>query len=117
MILPLLPKGTNSLLSMHWRKRKRYKDGLALTVLAFAPNKTRIAGPVRLHYTEYYARVPKDLTNQAGAFKIIEDQIVRMGVLDDDCPEIVTEIKYHQIKVATMKEQRCKVEIEQLETR
>jgi Holliday junction resolvase RusA-like endonuclease len=112
--LPILPKGTNTLQRMHWTKLKKYKADLALLVLANAPSKKLIEGPVILHYTEFHAKRPKDRTNQAGALKAIEDAIVRLGVLEDDCPEIVTEIKYYQVKVPTLKEQKCTVRIETL---
>jgi len=112
--LPMHPKSLNRLLRDNRWVRKNYRTDVAIMLLANAPSKTRIEGPVRVHYTEYYARQPKDLTNLAGAFKVIEDQIVRLGVLEDDNPKTVVDIKYAQHKVAKVSMQRVVIEIEQV---
>tara|TARA_R110002020_G_scaffold167780_7_gene356289 strand:- start:1620 stop:1976 length:357 start_codon:yes stop_codon:yes gene_type:complete len=112
--IPILPKGPNVYMRDHWAIHRRYKVNIASLLLANMPNRNLIPGPVRVTYTEFHARRPKDRTNLAGAYKPIEDQIVRLGILKDDTPEIVVDIQYAQEKVPHVRDQKCRIDIERI---
>lgn len=48
--------------------------------------------PVEIHYVFYWKNKPLDCSNQAFLLKMIEDGLVRVGVLTNDSPTFVKKI-------------------------
>lgn len=67
--------------------------------------------PVRITVISYRCR----LADSDGiSAKAAIDGLVRCGILRDDSPEFVTEVRYRQIKVKTKDEQKTVIEIEEV---
>jgi hypothetical protein len=72
---------------------------------------TRFDSPVRITVVSYRSR----LTDADGASaKAAIDGLVHSGVLQDDSPEFVAEVRYRQVKVKNRSEEKTELIIEEL---
>lgn len=99
--LPPGPNGRNGLLRMHWAKMKAIKAQLketleeALSQAESVPD--NLSEPVVIEYTRYRrAGPPMDKDNAYSSTKIVTDLLVKLGVLENDVPKIVTDIVVNQ---------------------
>lgn len=96
---------------MHYHALNNAKSEMA--ILVGAKTKNQHEGKVQITITRYACQL-MDWDNLAGGFKIIGDALVRQKVIKDDKPEVVVFFNTQQIKVATRKEERTMILIEDI---
>lgn len=101
----------------HWANKHREQKAYArkcdyLVVTGDVPRAPRQPfRRVRLAYTLHLCGKPMDLDNATGRCKWIGDWLVRAGYLEDDNPDVVTEIVTRQVRVPHRHDARVVVEI------
>ena len=87
---------TNKIYSgIHWTKRKKHKDAYRNSIFVSQPVKTF---PVDIVYDFYFTKNALDTTNTSYMAKLIEDCLVKKGVLPDDCIKYVSSSKLYSQK-------------------
>lgn len=88
--IPLPEKvSTNAIYSgMHWSKRKKLAD-LYHWALVQHKNQAVKEYPVDINYVFTFKGKPLDTTNCTYMAKMLEDGLVKNGVIEDDSPEYV----------------------------
>lgn len=93
VFVPYLGPSLNSIYSgVHWATRKRHADAAHAEVLAAFRKVPAITWPVSITIQPVLGKGKRvlDCSNYSYTLKLIEDGIVRAGVLKDDTPEYVT---------------------------
>ncbi len=95
------PRGTNAERRMHYHAKEKLLD-LAMDRLAVAlilgGGRRCVEGPLEAHWTVYANRL-LDWSNLSASFKIPEDALRYLGVIEDDRPAIVRRFVPHQVQV------------------
>ena len=94
--IPELPESLNKILTMHWGKRKAYKDRCRLLVKSAINKKglTKIEGCVIIHYKFIFNNKHRhDFDNYAGGCKYYQDQISE-SLLEDDNMDIIKGLEF-----------------------
>lgn len=137
LTIPTLPpgmNGNNGMDRMHYRAKQRWRQKLRDDILislhdtfgfnAFRvkidPKKEagdwdqtcniRMATPCREVYTRRYCGTSMDWVNAAASLKLLEDMVVRLGVIPDDTIEHILGFTPLQERVETKKEEGCTLE-------
>ena len=92
--IPIVEKiSNNKLRTVHWGTRnaitKKYINAVMETDVLVYPKVVS----VNLEATFYFKNRPLDCSNCAGMVKMIEDGMVKRGMIVDDKPEIVRSVK------------------------
>lgn len=95
LTIPILEKISlnNIYAGVHWSVRNQHVED-ADTAVAYAPRITEYTGryPVHVHYHFKLAGTALDISNYAYMVKLIEDALVKHGVLKGDAPKYVAGI-------------------------
>jgi len=86
LTIPLLPPSLNAWQSCHWAKRKRIKDEWCNAVWALC-NESRIPPMERIHLEAvlfFATKRKRDTDNYVITYKIVQDCLVRIGMIPDD---------------------------------
>jgi hypothetical protein len=94
---------------MHWGKRSKIKKLWHWLIKEQKP--TKHGGSVIITYTRVSTQ-PMDLDGVGGSFKAIGDALVKEGIIEDDNPAIVTELRLRWEKSQTLKAQKSVIKIE-----
>lgn len=94
---------------LHWAQRSKIKEQWQWLIKAEQPKKHD--GSVVITYTRVSTQ-PMDLDGVGGSFKAIGDALTKCGVIEDDNPKIVTELKLRWEKSNTLDNQESIIEIE-----
>lgn len=87
---------------MHWAVRKKFKANFMWLIASRKYKKHK--GQVTVEIMNYATHL-MDWDNLASTFKILGDALTKLGILEDDKPQIVVEFNMGQIKVKTKKEE------------
>jgi Holliday junction resolvase RusA-like endonuclease len=105
--------GSKGLMRMHHRTYSKVRD--AWTWDAKAAVSTCDAPlpvpPCRVEIVRHYASHPLDLDNLYAACKVPLDALRKAGVLRDDDPDCVTDLRCRQRKVAARKDQQTIIDL------
>ena len=106
----ILPTGINTLIRMHWAKRKKKQQEIIEDITQNNPKAltTPFGCPVDILYTRKSTRY-MDWDNAAGSFKLIGDALVTLGIILDDNPNVVINFQVKQQKVKKRDEQGYEV--------
>lgn len=80
---------------VHWQKRQEYTDEWHLAVQVSKPKRSTVyvgGFPADCHYHFRLPGMKMDISNHAFMVKLIEDGLVRCGVLPDDTQKTVASI-------------------------
>lgn len=100
-----LAPGMNAIRGMHFREYAAIRDRWIILVRE-AAGVARMRGPCTMVQERYYAQRPLDFDNLYASVKIPGDALRANKIIEDDNPEIVTNLTCRQYKVPTKKEQR-----------
>ena len=78
---------------IHFRERASHKEEYQWAVLAAKVPKYEGAFPIAMHYHFRLKGSRLDVSNHAYMLKMVEDGLVACGVLPDDTPEFVGEVR------------------------
>jgi hypothetical protein len=96
IFIPYLAPSTNKMYSgQHWAKRVQHKsDTVMAVIVALAGRKEKFTNPVRVEVLPCVAKGKKfyDVSNYSYSYKLIEDALVGLGILNNDTPEFVKEV-------------------------
>ena len=96
--MDIIKVSTNTIYAgVHWGKRKKYKDDYLLLVKGLRL-KTRFKNPVVITFDFYFKSKPLDCSNNSFMGKMIEDALVKCGIIKDDTYENVTAVTYRTHK-------------------
>lgn len=108
----LLPglNGSKGLMRQHFRKAAEVKDELLAWV---KQQRYPTFGDSRVVVvcTRHFCGNAMDWENAASSVKHLMDALVKAGVIKDDCPKIIEEMSFKQVRCASKKEQKMTVEI------
>lgn len=114
--LPGLPMTRNQVQSKHWQCRHKdtvwWKEQIAAVVAGREPPRPLLLA--RLELTRYSSGQQMDIDNLYGSWKPVIDGLVTSGILEDDKPAVVTELKCEHFK-AKPREGYIKVRVEEIE--
>lgn len=94
--------GSKGLMRMHWATRKKVKENLMWLIASRKYKKHK--GKVTVEIVNYAIRL-MDWDNLASTFKVLGDSLVKLGILEEDKPQIVVEFSMGQEKVKTKKDE------------
>jgi Holliday junction resolvase RusA-like endonuclease len=105
IVVPELAPSLNKWQRMHWGKRKKIKEQWQWLIAEQSPKKHD--GSVVINYTRASTR-KMDLDNAAASFKPIGDALVKAGIIEDDNPDILTELTT-QWQKADSQDSQCSI--------
>lgn len=104
--------GSDGLIREHYRKAKERK--VRYLILLLHQNQTRFKGKVEITYTRYTTRL-MDWDNHCASFKHLGDALVKIGIIEDDNPNIIVKFDPKQVRVKHRIEEFIKIEIKSYE--
>jgi Holliday junction resolvase RusA-like endonuclease len=107
--LPPSLNGKDGLIRMHWAKKSQLSK--TWVWLIHAENMNPHLGRVQVEFTRVSTR-KMDYDNIRASFKLVGDALVRCGIIQDDSPDFITELKVKWKKAKTLKEQGIMIKIE-----
>lgn len=114
--IPFIGPSTNVIYAgVHWTVRKKHADDAHLAVRVAFNNSFKINSRVDLTFTPYVAGRGYDTSNYSYTAKLIEDGLVKCGVLINDNTKYVRKIIYHPpIKIKKKNDSYMLVSIEEV---
>ncbi len=98
IVIPIATPSLNQTQRMHWAKRKRLAQQLALYILATKATVTAATGKRKLTVERRGKRL-LDKDNAYGGVKILVDQLKKFGlILDDDAATLDLEVVQAKVK-------------------
>jgi len=97
LLVPFVGPSTNSIYAgVHWAKRQKQKEQ-AMIALATLGVINGFSKPVNIEVTPYLGKGKRgyDVSNYSYTYKLIEDAMVKKGILQDDSPEFVRSVKFN----------------------
>lgn len=80
--------GVQGLLRQPWHVRRNMLSNYSLIMRSKGPLPS-FKGPVDVEYFRSYRAQPMDIDNLTSSFKLIGDALVKLGVVEDDSPDIL----------------------------
>lgn len=99
-------------MQLHYHAYNNLKKDWVWMMKAY--NAKKHDGSVKIHYTRV-STAPMDLDNVGASFKVVGDALVGAGVINDDSPDIVTELILNWQKAKNNDNQGIIIEIEDVE--
>lgn len=93
----------------HWAERAKIKKKWNWLIKAEKPKKH--AGAVIVTYTRVSTQ-PMDMDNLGASFKCIGDALVKCGVIEDDNPDVIQELRLRWEKSPTLDKQKSVIKLE-----
>lgn len=97
ILVPFIGPSTNSIYAgVHWQKRRDQK-ARAMIALATLGRINPVSNPVNIEVTPYLGKGIRgyDVSNYSYTYKLIEDAMVKKGILQDDSPQFVRSVKFN----------------------
>jgi hypothetical protein len=97
ILVPFVGPSTNSIYAgVHWDKRRRQKEH-AIMALSSLGGISPICNPVNIEVTPFLGKGKRgyDVSNYSYTYKLIEDAMVKKGILQDDSPQFVRSVKFN----------------------
>lgn len=98
LFVPYIGPSTNAMYSgQHWKKRVQHKsDAILAVIVALGKDKAKISGQVSVTVEPHLGKGRRayDVSNYSYTYKLIEDALVGQGVLLNDTPEFVKEVRF-----------------------
>lgn len=112
--LPVPEKiSTNRIYSgLHWSERNRLKDLYHAHLLPWRLSRPELKFPVKITYTFVWSKRPLDSTNQTFMIKMLEDGLVKIGILPDDTPKYVKSTTSTSVEDRTCRGDSVEITIE-----
>lgn len=109
--IDMMKVSTNSIYSsVHWSIRKKHKEDYLWLVKCAKGLKKIEKYPVKLKFDFIFSRNVLDSSNCTYMGKMVEDALVELGYLKDDCPKYVKSVEY-----SSRKGKKNKIELEVIE--
>jgi len=102
--------GDDGLIREHYRSAIARKD--MYYILLLSQKQPKLKGSVKVIYTRYTTRL-MDWDNHCASFKHLGDSLVKIGIIEDDNPNVIKEFIPKQVKVKTKKEEMITIEIKE----
>ncbi|HNG59623.1 MAG TPA: hypothetical protein PKZ52_07330 [Cellvibrionaceae bacterium] len=97
ILVPFVGPSTNSIYAgVHWDKRRNQKEQ-AMIALSALGRINPVSKPVNIEVTPYLGKGKRgyDVSNYSYTYKLIEDAMVKKGILQDDSPQFVRSVKFN----------------------
>lgn len=97
ILVPFIGPSTNKIYAgAHWDKRRKQKEQ-AMIALATLGRINPVSNPVNIEVTPYLGKGIRgyDVSNYSYTYKLIEDAMVKKGILQDDSPQFVRSVKFN----------------------
>lgn len=116
LTIPRVPKSPNQLRGRHWsvkhRDRQDWADWIRVAKFNLGLSRQSVKHKVRAHITVFYLKHPMDPDNLHGSLKPCFDAMKQNNLLVDDSSNWL-EYSVSQSKVATKKECRTEIQLEE----
>ncbi len=106
-----LPPGLNGrggIVNLHWAKYQSIKKDWVWLIASKKPKKHK--GKVKVSFTRV-STSPMDFDNIGASFKFIGDALESNGVIINDSPNVLIELRLHWLKAKTRKDQGVIIKI------
>jgi len=104
--------GDDGLIREHYRSAIARKD--MYYILLLSQKQPKLKGSVKVIYTRYTTSL-MDWDNHCASFKYLGDSLVKIGIIEDDNPNVIKEFIPKQVKVKTKKEEMITIEIKEFD--
>ena len=97
ILVPFIGPSTNSIYAgAHWDARRKQKEQ-AMIALSTLGRINPVLKPVNIEITPFLGKAKRgyDVSNYSYTYKLIEDAMVKKGILQDDSPEFVRSVKFN----------------------
>lgn len=99
LFIEYIAPSTNAMYAgQHWTRRKKHKAAAdaAVMIALHQTDKRKFALPVKIEVQANLGKGKRgyDVSNYSYTFKLIEDCLVSRGVLENDTPDFVKEVRF-----------------------
>lgn len=97
ILVPFVGPSTNSIYAgVHWDKRRSQKEQ-AMIALSALGRINPVLKPVNIEVTPCLGKGKRgyDVSNYSYTYKLIEDAMIKKGILQDDSPQFVRSVKFN----------------------